>query len=192
MPRKSFAVIGMGRFGQSVVEELIKQEEIYPDNYIKMRNLENHDFGRFAPMVENDIAKIRNWTALNFFSKGATMIYAGQEFCDNNKPSLFDQDFVNWGGKNISGLIRILAPIVKQEIFSHGNYHIRITEKELYIGSYQYKGEEMIGIFNVGKEEEPFHIDIKDGTYLNLLDGSTFEVMEGMMDLQKHPIIFKR
>jgi len=174
------------------LEELQRQEEVYPENYIKLRNLENHDFGRFAPMVENDIAKIRNWTALNFFSKGATMIYAGQEFCDNNKPSLFDQDFVNWGGKNISGLIRILAPIVKQEIFSHGNYHIRITEKELYIGSYQYKGEEMIGIFNVGKEEEPFHIDIKDGTYLNLLDGSTFEVMEGMMDLQKHPIIFKR
>jgi len=43
------------------LEELQKQEEIYPDNYVKMRNLENHDFGRFAPMVKNDYSKILNW-----------------------------------------------------------------------------------------------------------------------------------
>jgi len=174
------------------LEELQRQEEIYPENYVKLRNLENHDFGRFAPMVENDIDKIRNWTALNFFSKGSTMIYAGQEFCDNNLPSLFDRDLVNWDGHNISGLIRILASIVKEEIFSHGNYFIRITDKELYIGSYQYEGKEIVGVFNIGKEEGPFHIDIEDGTYLNLIDGNTFKVKEGMMDLQKNPIIFKR
>lgn len=174
------------------LEELQRQEQVYPENYVKLRNLENHDFGRFAPMVDNDMDKINNWTAFNFFSKGSTMIYAGQEFCDNNLPSLFDKDLINWDGQNISELIKALAPIVKEEIFSHGNYSIRITEKELYVGSYQYKNEEIVGLFNVGKEVGSFHIDVEDGSYKNLIDGTTFQVKEGMMDLQLNPIIFKR
>ena len=174
------------------LEELWRQEMIYPDNYIKLRNLENHDYGRFPPMVNNDLDKIRNWTALTFFSKGATMIYAGQEFCDVNRPSLFDIDPVNWNGKDLSKFITRMASIVKDELFSHGYYHIRITNRELYIGSYKHKGEEVVGVFNVGKEEGLFHIDIEDGTYTNIIDGSTFEVKEGMMDLQLNPIIFRR
>ncbi|MCK5762182.1 MAG: alpha-amylase, partial [Candidatus Izimaplasma sp.] len=99
------------------LEELQRQEEIYPDNYVKMRNLENHDFGRFAPMVKNDYKKIVNWTSLMFFSKGSTMMYAGQEYCDNNLPSLFDIDKVNWDGKDITNIVRKLSNITKDKIF---------------------------------------------------------------------------
>lgn len=48
MPRKSFAVIGMGRFGQSVVEELIKQEvdvlviDKDPERIAKMSKIATH------------------------------------------------------------------------------------------------------------------------------------------------------
>jgi len=48
MPRKSFAVIGMGRFGQSVVEELIKQEvdvlviDRDPERIAKMSKIATH------------------------------------------------------------------------------------------------------------------------------------------------------
>jgi len=174
------------------LEELKRQDEVYPDNYIKMRNLENHDFGRFAPMVDNNLDKIYNWTALAFFSKGSTMIYAGQEFLDKNKPSLFDKDLVNWDGIDISPFIAKVANLVKQDIFSHGNHFIRTTDKDVYVGSYQYKGEEIVGIFNVGLEEGTFHIDIEDGTYENLLDKTTFTVKKGMMDLINNPIIFRR
>lgn len=174
------------------LEELERQEHIYPDNYIKLRNLENHDYGRFAPMVDNNIDKIKNWTALIFFSKGSTMIYGGQEFCDTNRPSLFDKDPVNWDGENLTPLITNLASIVKNETFSHGYYNIRMTNIDVYVGTYRHNGEEVVGIFNVGLEEGPFHIDIEDGAYRNLIDGSTFEVKDGMMDLQKNPIIIKK
>ena len=89
-----------------------------------MRNLENHDFGRFSPMVKNDMNKIYNWTSQVFFSKGATMIYAGQEYCDTNLPSLFDIDNVNWDGENISSLVKKLSEIKKNKIFSYGSYKI--------------------------------------------------------------------
>ena len=48
MPRKSFAVIGMGRFGQSVVEELINQEvdvlviDKDPERIAKMSKIATH------------------------------------------------------------------------------------------------------------------------------------------------------
>lgn len=48
MARKSFAVIGMGRFGQSVVEELIKREvdvlviDIDPERIAKMSKIATH------------------------------------------------------------------------------------------------------------------------------------------------------
>ena len=48
MPRKSFAVIGMGRFGQSVVEELIRQEvdvlviDRDPERIAKMSKIATH------------------------------------------------------------------------------------------------------------------------------------------------------
>lgn len=174
------------------VEEMQKQEEVFPDNYVKLRNLENHDFGRFAPMVKNDIDKINNWTALMFFSKGSTMIYAGQERLDNNLPSLFDRDLVNWEGTDISPLITKLATITKDKAFSYGFYNIRITDLDLFVGEYEYLGKKVVGVFNVGLEEGTFNIDIEDGTYTNMIDDSEFKVVEGMMDLAKKPIIFRR
>jgi hypothetical protein len=174
------------------VEEMQKQEEVFPDNYVKLRNLENHDFGRFAPMVKNDIDKINNWTALIFFSKGSTMIYAGQENLDNNLPSLFDRDLVNWDGTDISPLITKLATITKDKTFSYGFYNIRITDLDLFVGEYSYLGKEITGVFNVGLEEGQFNIDIEDGVYTNLIDNTEFTVKEGMMELTKKPIIFRR
>jgi glycosidase len=174
------------------LEELKRQEEIYPENYIKLRNLENHDFGRFSPMVNNDIDKINNWTALNFFSKGSTMIYAGQERCDNHLPSLFDKDLVNWDGIDISPLIKTVSKIVKDDIFSHGVYNIRITDLDIYVGQYDYQDKQIVGIFNVGLVESSFDLSIDDGIYTNLIDGTTFEVVNGSIELTNKPMIFWR
>ena len=182
---------GEGTF-RRYVEELKRQEYTYPENYTKLRNLENHDYGRFAPLVDNNIDKINNWTACSFFQKGSTMIYAGQENCDTNKPSLFEKDIVNWDGTNISPLILKLSKIVKEDIFAYGVYDIRVTDLNLFVGSFSYQDKEVVGVFNVGLEKGLFKIDVPDGTYVNIVDDNEFEVKDGNLELLKDPIIFYR
>lgn len=182
---------GKGSF-KRYVEELKRQEEIYPDNYVKMRNLENHDYGRFAPMVQNDIDKINNWTALMFFSKGSTMIYAGQERLDNNKPSLFDIDRVNWDGTDISPLIKSLSAITKDKTFSYGFYNIRVLDIDVFVGEYEYLDSTIVGVFNVGNEVGELDLEIKDGLYVNMIDNSDIIVKNGKIKLTNKPLIFKR
>ncbi len=172
------------------LEELIRQDEIYPDNYIKMRNLENHDFGRFAPMVNNDEILIKNWVAHIFFSKGSTMIYAGQERCDNNKPSLFDIDKVNWDGLDITPFIAKCANIVKDNIFSYGHYDIKITDKEVYYADFSLDSKKIVGLFNLGKDKGLLNIDIPNGIYINLINDKEIEIKDSKIELSLEPIIF--
>jgi glycosidase len=174
---------------QQYLKELKRQEEIYPENYIKLRNLENHDFGRFAPMVESNIDKINNWTSLMFFMKGSTMVYAGQENLDTNRPDLFEIDRVNWDKGDITDLITKLAKITNHDAFADGKYNIRITDLDIYVGQYELNNERFIGLFNVGLEEGNFNIDIPDGTYINIIDDSEIVVKNGNMELTNKPVI---
>lgn len=103
------------------LEAVQRQEEIYPANYVKMKNLENHDFDRIAHMVYGDEKKILNWTALNFFQKGAVMLYAGEEFSSDVKPDLFEKD-VMVQKKDISSFIARLATIKKRSVFAKGKW----------------------------------------------------------------------
>ena len=171
------------------VEELKTQESIYPDNYVKLRNLENHDYGRFAPMVNNDMNKILNWTAAMFFQKGSTMIYAGQEFNDTNRPSLFDKDLVNWDGENISDFIAKLADITKDKTFSYGFHDIHIEEKDVLLSEYRYLDKKVIGVFNVGLENGTIEIDVPNGEYINVIDDSVVTIKDKKLDLSNDPVI---
>ena len=126
-----------------------------------------------------------------FFSKGSTMIYAGQEKCDNNLPSLFDIDKVNWDGEDITKIITKLATITKDKLFSNGNYEIKFVDKDVFVGEYSYLGERVIGIFNVGLETGSIDVDLHDGIYNNLITGCEIAISEGKLELIKKPIIFK-
>ena len=172
------------------LREVLRQEEIYPQNYIKMRNLENHDFGRFAPMVDNDPVKIDNWTAFVFFQKGSTMIYAGQEFSETLQPSLFDKEDVKWTGRDLSPLIRKLATLTKMDHFANGVFHLHLQDKDVIVGTYKYMGETIVGIFNVGNETGKVTVPLLDGTYEDLLSKNTISVSDGNVILTKNPVIF--
>ena len=63
----------------------------YPDNYVKLRNLENHDRPRAAFMIPDEKAR-RNWLVFNFLQKGAALLYDGQEWEPVHRPGLFDAD----------------------------------------------------------------------------------------------------
>lgn len=89
------------------------QEAIYPQNYDKMRCLENHDQPRICHYVKEK-SDLENYTAFLYFLKGSTLIYAGQEFGCDETPSLFDKDvFPRNTGIDLSNLFAKLDTIKK-------------------------------------------------------------------------------
>jgi len=168
------------------------QEYIYPSNYIKLRFLENHDTKRITSYLKED-NDLKNWTAFMFFEKGTALIYAGQEAKDDNIPSLFDRDLVNWDkDKKYAEFIKKLIKLKKKDIFAYGYYEI-ISSKKIGVieARYEYKKEEVIGIFNVERKSGIYFLDIKDGNYKNLIDDSDIEVIDGKIELGLNPIILK-
>ena len=141
-------------------------------------------------MVKNDLDKIYNWTSQVFFSKGATMVYAGQERCDSNLPSLFDIDKVNWEGHDISGLIKKLSNITKDKIFSYGNYEIHITDKDVFYAQYKIEDKHIVGIFNLGLDKGELKVSIEDGKYTDIIDNIEIEVIDNTLTLSNSPLLF--
>jgi glycosidase len=193
--------------GLSSLDELLDkkriQEYIYPENYVKLRFLENHDLPRAKAFIPDDNL-LDVWTGFLFFEKGATLIYAGQEAKDSNTPSLFDIDKANW--ENLSGeytdLIKKLSSIKKDKIFAYGNYDIYKPDVNGVIyAAYTYKNRAMIGVFNVENKVGELDLEIneftkapvlknKDGSYTNLIDGLAAEVRDNKIKLTSKPLIF--
>ncbi|XMB73126.1 alpha-amylase family glycosyl hydrolase [Mycoplasmatota bacterium WC30] len=182
-------------FGQrplkDYLEAIKRQEEIYPSNYVKMKNLENHDFDRIAKYVNNDLDKIKNWTALNYFQKGAVMLYAGEEYCADIKPNLFDKELFIRNG-DISGLIIKLGKLKKKNIFAKGIFSINIPEIDgVAYNTVENDIDKFYGIFNVGQVKGELSIDIADGHYRNYLNGRIVKVFEGKIKLQTEPVVIR-
>lgn len=153
------------------VDALNEQECAYPKNYIKMRCLENHDQPRIAGRVADPIA-LSNWHALLFMLKGTTLIYAGEEFCDANQPSLFERDEVNWSGRDISPEICRLARIKKEYLPADGWFHaVADDEQDAVIVEVGNGEREFVGVFSL--KGKPVKLNAKsEGTgYINLIDG---------------------
>lgn len=74
-------------------QKINEQEYIYPDNYVKLRFLENHDNPR-AHFLISDERALRSWLAFIYFQKGMTLLYAGQEHGIPYLPGLFEKDTI--------------------------------------------------------------------------------------------------
>jgi glycosidase len=173
------------------LEAVARQEEIYPGNYVKMKNLENHDFDRIAKYVSGDLEKIKNWTALNYFQKGAVMLYAGEEFLADIKPSLFEKELFNRNG-NISSFMMKLNKLKKKPIFSKGIFRINIPEIDgVAYNTVEDDTEKYFGIFNVGLVKGELSVDLPDGRYRNYLNSKIVFVQNGLVQLGIDPVIIK-
>lgn len=124
MPGKSAAEPGTREQFLAEYLNLVNfQEGIFPENYIKLRCLENHDRPRAAELVPDEKA-LRNWTAWQYFQKGTVMLYAGQEFEVTHHPTLFDRDTVDFEtGKDLTGLLKKLADIRRYDLFTDSSFH---------------------------------------------------------------------
>ena len=162
--------------------EAMKFQEFYLPIYAnKLRFLENHDQVRFMSFGLDPVMH----TSMLFFLKGTTLIYAGQESLNDHLPSLFDKDTIDLSNEGITSLIQTLASIKKDPIFAEGSYELQVVD-ECLIASYHRGPRTLYGIFNT--KAEAVSIDLPDGSYENLIDGNTVEVINASIDWSK-PVI---
>lgn len=174
---------------KNYLEAIARQEETYPDNYVKVKYLENHDLRRIADYMDNDLDKILNWTGFIFFQKGTTMLYNGQEFTSDVRLSLFEKEPIV-KHTDISSFIMKLTKIKKRKVFASGVYQVNFPELDgVAYNTFEDDKEKIIGIFNVESIEGRMKVDLEDGKYRNYLTGKTFFVKEGMITLTNDPII---
>lgn len=173
------------------IDGLNWQEAIYPWNYNKMRCLENHDQPRIAHRVPDALA-LENWHAFLFFQKGATLIYAGEERCDANLPSLFDRDPVNWNGPDISAQIIRLAKIKKEYFPLDGCFSAAADDAQHAVFA-RFENQETLlcGVFSLKGTAVEMEADIPDGCYTDLINGAQLSVQDGRIKTEGKPFIFK-
>ncbi|MGI6781576.1 MAG: hypothetical protein ACOX56_01900 [Acholeplasmataceae bacterium] len=117
-------------------------------------------------------------------------IYAGQEFLNNHRPSLFEYDPINYRtGFDISKIIKRLKEIHEDDLITNGNLFFLETKKAVIL-KYENQANALFGYFNLGTSNL---IDayVKDGIYQNLIDNSTVKVNNGKIEFSKDPIIIK-
>ena len=173
------------------LDALNLQEAFYPYNYNKLRCLENHDQPRIASFVKRE-SDLINFTALLYFLKGTTLLYAGQETANSRTPSLFEKENVDWNtGVDLSGLMTRLAAIKHEVLGAEDGFraeaddahHIAILERED-------EHSRKIGVFSLRSACAEVPVNAPDGRYVNLLDEAEILVKNGRIFCAGKPIIF--
>ncbi len=170
-----------------------RQEYTYPDNYVKLRFLENHDQPRARFLFPGEKA-LRNATAFLYFQKGMTLIYAGQEYGLSHLPSLFDKDTVDWKSKeayDLSELMKKLYDIKQNPLFADSTYRTKTYEDDVIKAIHSRGDKKIIGIFSLKGAPGLIPINAPDGRYKNLIDGSFVEIMHGYISLSGEPLILE-
>ena len=171
------------------VAALLRQESIYPANYVKLRFLENHDRVRMAFLFPDTKAQ-RNWLAWMFFQKGMPLLYGGQEWAAIHKPDLFNQDPVLMNGEACySDLIQRLSTLKKNIIFSEGIYSINAFPNDLLLAEWSRGSDKIIGAFSLKAKNTVIPIALPDGEYVNYLDDRPVQIEGGILSSNGEPII---
>jgi hypothetical protein len=165
------------------------QDGIYPENFVKMRCVENHDNHRImylAPTREQGMA----WTAFQAFSKGAFLIYAGQEAAADHKPTLFDVDKVEWGNYDLQPFLTRLARLKKDPVIVNGKFRILAGDPVIQ-AAWTTPNESLYGIFNVTKTGGDAEVKIPDGLYTDEISGETIKVSGSRLDMPSTAVILR-
>lgn len=172
-------------------DALNMQEAEYPANYNKLRFLENHDQPRIASFVKSD-GDLANYTAMLYFLKGATLLYAGQEWADAHLPSLFEKEPIDRNtGRDLTPLLRTLRDIKRNALAPNDAFSARAMGKtDVAVMTRESADARKIGIFSLKSRPVSVELDVPDGSYINLVDGTRVSVIFGSMRCDGAPIIF--
>lgn len=165
------------------------QDFAYPKNYNKMRCLENHDQPRIASRVSG--AVLESYTALLYFLKGATLLYAGQEAACTHLPSLFDIDVICWEtGRDLSPLLRRLNEIKKNVLTPQDRFFAQADDaRNIAVLSRRNGARCCVGVFPLGAQGGQVSVPLGDGVYEDLLTGETVTVQDGTCFCTQAPLI---
>ena len=166
------------------------QECCYPDNYIKMRFLENHDQPRICSFIK-DPKVLQNFNAFLYFLKGTTLLYAGQEYCCTEIPSLFEKDVFprNMELDISSNFIQLNH--FKKTVLSAEDAFLGKADDANDIAILERNDRKMrkLGIFSLKAKPADVSVDWKDGEYINRLDCSKVTVANGILHCDGNPIV---
>ena len=166
------------------------QEAVYPANYNKLRFLENHDQPRICASVQSESDR-DNYTAMLFFLKGTTLLYAGQEFSCEHTPSLFEREVFPRSGRDISEYLRHLSDLKHTVLDADDAFEARADdEHDIAVLLRQNERKKKIGVFSLKSACAEVKVDAPDGCYENLIDGTTVRVENSLLYCEGRPILF--
>ena len=168
------------------------QEEAYPRNYNKLRFLENHDQPRIASFVTRR-SDLENYTALLYFLKGTTLLYAGQEFGDDHQPSLFEKETVRRDtGVDLSVLMGRLYEIKRDILGPEDDISLRADDGRcIAVLERDDARARKLGVFSLRSEPGTAETSLPDGIYENLLDGAPVTIREGKLHTDGKPVVLQ-
>ncbi|TCL61159.1 maltogenic amylase [Kineothrix alysoides] len=169
-----------------------QQESMYPEDYCKLRFLENHDNPRAADMI-SDKRKLVNWMVFSCLLKGTALIYAGQERMMKHAPGLFDKDVLNWEGDNdLSSLIQKLSRIKRDDLFREGRFSATAQEEAgTILMRYEKKTEGILIIANVGYKAECIITNLPEGIYKDELTDLEIPIRNGEITMTGEPLVIR-
>lgn len=169
--------------------QINRQEIIYPDNYVKLRLLENHDRMRAASLISDKDA-LCSWTAFLYFQKGMTLIYNGQEFGNTIRPDLFDKAVICRDTEcDLKDLMQRLYTIKKEYISSESSYHVESVGNDTLIASHIYGNKIVIGIFPLSGKKHTVKTDLPEEVYHDLIYDRQLTVKDSMIQTDGKPAI---
>lgn len=175
------------------IDRVNLQEIIYPKEYMKIRNLENHDNPRAAGLISQEQDLI-NWTAFMYFQKGWVLLYNGQEHQDSVQLSLFDRDPVNWNpSKDISPMMRHFHDIMKANIptSSNARYEIKVYEElDAVVVEHETSDQVFTAVCSFKEKAGTLPIMLADGEHKDLVSGQTITIEKGHVSLGQTPLAF--
>ena len=168
------------------------QEALYPENYNKLRCLENHDQPRIASLIP-DMEMLQNWTAMLYFLKGTTLVYAGQEWADQHLPSLFEKETINREtGLSLMPLMRKLARMKKELFTGEDSFWADADDTHEIAVMERFNAERhLVGVFSLRAKTATVKVPLKDGAYENLIGGNTVTVKDGKLRTDGTPLILE-
>ena len=188
---EDFAAYAKGEIPLSAyVKALERQESTYPADYVKLRCTENHDRPRTAELFFDRTVR-ENWLAWNFFQKGLSMLYCGQEWGVERTPSLFDPDPVPCKGEPMhEALLKKLIAIKKDPLFSDGVYTLEARENDVIVSTWTLGSRKAVGVFSMRAKPASVDVPLPDGVYVDLLSEALCPVENGAVLSAGKPMIF--